>query len=245
MFVSSYSWKDLPESVIKKVEKNGRKNVWEYRDIVRSSYTNTLSWIERFLFENPSVVYIYRLHPSENIDERLMALRDKYPNFHIVSDLPISEWIAHCEILDLWISTSIAEIFIYEKPVRIIRPIELPYNVEVEGFQRFEHTNSSEAFLSVDLVSPRYNKTHAEEYLNMYYSFGINSKNETKLAVQSILDKEVNMICLSKRNKFFVVAREIFKDLVKILLVKTGLIKLTSFNRIKKSFFVMCQKNEL
>ncbi|WP_086774357.1 hypothetical protein [Vibrio coralliirubri] len=245
MFVSSYSWKDLPESVIKKVEKNGRKNVWEYRDIVRSSYNYTLSWIERFLIENNDVVYIYRLHPSENIDEKLLALKTKHSNFHIVSELKISEWIPHCDILDLWISTSVAEIFIHDKPVRIIRPIELPYNVEVEGFQRFEHTNSVNSFLNVDFSCLNYNKIHAKEYLDMYYTFGIDSKEETILAVEKILGEKGNEIYISKLNRFLVATLEVVKDFTKISLVKTGLIKLTPFNRIKKSFFLMCNVDDL
>ena len=244
MFVSSYSWKDLPDSVIHKVERNGRKNVWEYKSIVKQSYQKTLSWIEDFLVKNPEVLYAYRLHPSENVDEQLLRLVNTYENFHIINELTISEWINHFDILDLWISTSIAEIFVYEKPVRIIRPITLPSNVEVEGFQNFDKTCSIEDFTTVDFESTPYNFNNSKEYLKIYYSYGIDSGKTTSLAVTDILGKSANKINISKVSMFAFATKELLKDVVKILLVKTNLIKYTSFDRLKKSFFVISKIDE-
>lgn len=242
MFASSYSWKDLPDSVIKKVEKNGRKNVWEYKDIVRNSYNETLEWIVSFLDVNKEILYLYRLHPSENKDNKLKEIEDKYPNFIVISDLSISEWIPHCEVVDVWISTSIAEIFAYTKPVRIIRPITLPSNVEVEGFEQFDKLESKDDFINVDIKEGSYNLKNANEYLYYFYSYGVDSKRKLAESIEAILSNEPDEIEITKLNKVNIISMELIKDIVKILLIKTNLIRFTPYARLKKSFFIILGK---
>ena len=182
---------------------------------------------------------MYRLHPSENKDNKLKEIEDKYSNFTVISDLPISEWIPHCEIVDVWISTSIAEIFAYTKPVRIIRPIVLPSNVEVEGFERFDKIETKDKFINVDIKKASYNLENAGEYLHYFYSYGVDSKKQLADSVKTILLNQPETIKITKIDKIKLISIELFKDIVKIFLIKTNLIKLTPYVRLKKSFFII------
>lgn len=244
LFISSFSWKNLPDSLLKKVEKNGRKNVWQYKKIVRESYLKTLDWIEAYLSVYSDEVFIYRLHPSENIDEELMHLKEKYINFHVVSELKVTDWIEYSDIIDLWISTSISEVLLYNKPVRVIRPITLPDNVEIIGFNDFIKVCNVESFLNVDNVY-FHNLDTAKSYLKEYYSIDIDPVLATANFVRDILNGENSEISLSFSQKLSYCLRESIKDCIKIFLVKSGFINLTSFKRLKYSYFTSSKVDEL
>ncbi|WP_226684801.1 glycosyltransferase family protein [Shewanella indica] len=243
LFISSYSWKNMDDKMVAKVENNGRKNVWEYRDLVLSSYKLTLNWIEEFLKVNPDKVYIYRLHPSEEKDELLVSMLNRYDNFKVISELPVSEWIYNADLIDLWISTSLAEVLIMEKPIRVIRPLELPENVEIIGFENLDKVIELSDFINIDLEKG-YNKNTGFDYMDRYYSNNLNSALETKKAIQKILNMPAYKIDMTKSSRVYYSGLEAVKDCVKIILYKSGLIRFTRLNRSVKSFFTV-RKNEI
>lgn len=238
LFISSYSWKSMNDEMLAKVEKNGRKNVWEYQKLVNDSYHQTLQWIEEFLKQNQNIVYIYRLHPSEEKDELLTSLELKYSYFKVVFDLPVSEWIASADVVDLWISTSLAEVLIMNKPVRVIRPIKLPENVEIIGFENLDKITNFSDFANVD-TSNQYNSNTGGDYMDRYYACHLNSADETRDAIDKIFKLPLYDIDMGLLERIYYSVRESIKDIAKILLFKTGLIRHTRLSRSMKSYFTV------
>lgn len=229
LFISSYSWKNLSKHNLKQIEKRGRKNVNEYKKIVEESYEKTLNWIEKRLDKDKNIEYIYRLHPSEMKDEKLKKLEEKYKNFYVIKELELKEWIKNSDEIELWISTGIAEVIILEKPFRIIRPIELKKNIEIDGFDIFDKITTEEEYLNN--FNGKSNLEKGQNYIKNKYRLNLNPINETVKAIEKILEQEEEKIKINSIKKFKTIVIELIKDFIKIFCVKYNL-KL--FNKIGK-----------
>lgn len=240
LFISSYSWKNLSNKNLKEVEKRGRKNVKNYRETVIKSYNMTLSWIEEKLILDQESEFIYRLHPSEIKDEKLIRLEKKYKNFYVIKELELKEWIANSDEIELWISTGIAEVIVLDKPFRIIRPIQLEKNVEIQGFEIFDKIKTLEEYLY--LKNGEENLFKGKKYLQNIYTTSKNSEEETINFINKILNETVEEIEIKNIKKIKIILRELIKDSLKFIGVKLNLKFIKKINKISKEYGLFYEK---
>ncbi len=146
LFISSFSYVDLPE----RLEKESLfSEVDAFIDVSCNSFAKMLEWFDRFLSENPSQALVYRPHPSEAQNDRLMALAKKYPEqLFVIGDLSVKQWIAVSDRIYTWFSTASAEAYAFGKPIAVLRPIPIPLSLETSLLQNVEKVDSYEAFVA-------------------------------------------------------------------------------------------------
>jgi len=145
LFVSSFTWIGLPKSE-EAIGDEEQKN--KERQLHIDSQAEILDWFIRYLKENEDVQIIYRPHPAEAKNEKLRELSNVIDNFYVIPDEGIRNWIINCDILCNWQSTSMIEMFVSEKPVYLLRPVKIPFDLEMPIFdeKRIEPIESYEGF---------------------------------------------------------------------------------------------------
>lgn len=82
-----------------------------------------LKWFDQFLNKSANAVIIYRPHPGESIGEELISLSKRYPdNFILSGQEPLQQWILICDLIDIWITTAVADIHYANKPCLLLCP---------------------------------------------------------------------------------------------------------------------------
>lgn len=100
----------------------------------KESQKLTLDWIEKYLKSN-DCEFIYRPHPTERTNLRLNEMEAQYENFHIISEHSVKQWAKVCERVNLWMSTSNAEILSLGVNYYVVRPVAIPDGLEMESLQ--------------------------------------------------------------------------------------------------------------
>ncbi|MEM1484905.1 surface carbohydrate biosynthesis protein [Oscillospiraceae bacterium PP1C4] len=94
-----------------------------------------LEWIDRYLKENNDVEFIYRPHPSEAIDDLLLKYESDISSFHIIPTESLQQWIQVSDVIDVWYTTGIAEVYYSGKVCNIVRPISIPQQYEIDFYK--------------------------------------------------------------------------------------------------------------
>ncbi len=152
LLISSFAYANYGAKAIATLEKRFNHSLAEQVDVHKRSQALTLDWVEKLL-ETSDCEFIYRPHPSENVDLRLKAMVEKYPHFHVISDYSVKQWATVCDKVNLWISTSNAELLAMNVDYAIVRPIEVPYKYEVESMRNEEFITDCDSFI-------RYNQSY-------------------------------------------------------------------------------------
>lgn len=163
LFVSSFSIVDMPDSELAGASSS-------FHDYMRASYESQdalLGWFRRFLQEHPDVQLIYRFHPAEKNNPRIVELSRQYPNFFTIAELPIRHWITACDKLLNWSSTSLIEMYCSGKETYILRPTELPFNEDMVIFQDARTLTTYEEFSRICSEYPGF-PVPAEKLLSWY-----------------------------------------------------------------------------
>lgn len=139
----------------------------------KQSQQLTLEWIENLLRVS-DCEFIYRPHPSEKMNEILNSMAQKYPNFHIISERSVKQWAKVCDKVNLWISTSNAELLSMGVDFSLIRPVEIPLDREVESMYNETFITDCDSFV-------RFNTTYIKpdpdtiteklKRINHFYSY--------------------------------------------------------------------------
>ena len=153
-------------------EKPGNPHWPEAIKIGTESFYKIMEWIERFVQEVPEIEFIYRPHPGEfKIIDKLIDLKEKYSNFHIINEQAIRNWLYHCEFSGSWMSTSCVEASMFGRYMQVLRPLKVSDNVELDllkGFDDFiEDYESFKKRFTEDSVIPA---KLSELISNYYYS---------------------------------------------------------------------------
>jgi len=146
LMVSSFAYVNYGDAAIKELEAQFGLSLQEQVNLHKTSQSLTLDWIE-LLLERIDCEFIYRPHPSEKLHGRLIAIKDNYKNFHIISNYSVKQWAKICDRLNIWISTSNAEILSMNVDYAIIRPVPIPEKLEVESMREESFITDCEAFL--------------------------------------------------------------------------------------------------
>ena len=202
LFISSFSYVDLPKRFAKDDNLKLANDPDIFIEISRASQSAILDWLEKILIKNEEIVFIYRPHPAEATNKKLINLSNKYPNFLIINDLSVKQWIKTVDLIYTWYSTSLVEVYCCNKPCFILRPIEIPYNLElticseakfISNFNEFEKTlyqkktefplqeSALLSYCNIDTTKPSYIKicdVMEEVYKNDCYVFPTLKKNK-------------------------------------------------------------------
>ncbi len=155
LLISSFAFANYGEAGIKALEKEFNLSLAEYIEVHQKSQKMTLDWVERLL-QTSDCEFIYRPHPAEKVDQRLKEMADKYPHFHVISEYSVKQWARVCNKVNLWASTSNAELLAMHVDFAIVRPTEIPAGYEVESMRNEPFITDCEEFI-------RYNTSYTEE----------------------------------------------------------------------------------
>lgn len=132
LFISSFSLCGLPQSEEPKGESS---EIAEIKACSYESQQEIVEWFVRLAKAHPELQIVYRPHPAETSNPKLLALAKEYPNFHVISRESIRNWIMACDVLCNWQSTSMIELFASGKQVHLLRPVAIPFLYEMPIFQ--------------------------------------------------------------------------------------------------------------
>lgn len=164
LFISSFSYVNLPENLYNQSSINNKR---EFTEISMKSQDIIIKWIEKLLCKYPTQLLIYRPHPAEANNIKLQSIENKYENFSIISKYSVKQWIRIVDKVYTWCSTSIVEVYASGKNCSILRPIKIPYKLDVEiykgakfitNYEEFEAslTNKEKFPLNTDLLFKYY-----------------------------------------------------------------------------------------
>lgn len=173
LLVSSFAYANYGESGIRRMEKELNLSMTDLVEIHKQSQKLTLDWVEELL-KTSDCEFIYRPHPSEKVDQRLNAMAKQYPHFHVISDRSVKQWARVCDKVNLWISTSNAELLSMGVDFAILRPAPIPDDYEVESMRNETTITDCEAFIRFNTSDAGENTPLVAERLarlEHFYSF--------------------------------------------------------------------------
>lgn len=119
-----------------------------YKDCMLPSKKIILDWMSRICEEREDVVFIYRPHPGED-SEQADEMTKKYPNFKVIRDQSIKQWILISDKIYTGNSSTFVEAFFAKKMCYLLFPIPVPSDYEltflkdadkISDFDDFEKT---------------------------------------------------------------------------------------------------------
>lgn len=145
LFVGNYSAAFLTDDQVATLENRNLLNIRENRELSKRAYDETLVWVEETLNDCKlgDCEFIYRPHPSEPISEKLTEMAAKHPNLHVVKSRAIRDWFLNCELDFNWCSTSSVEAAYAGLPVFVLRPFDIPDDLQFALLETIEKINSS------------------------------------------------------------------------------------------------------
>ena len=136
----------------------------------RQSQTDLFEWFRKVVPQHPDIQFIYRGHHSEASRPELKELADTIPNFFCISKEAIKHWIIACDKIYNWESTSAIEVFVAEKQNFVLRPVELPWEVDLPLFKGAQIIDNCEDFdKSMSLPLDAENQPFDSAVMHDYY----------------------------------------------------------------------------
>lgn len=132
LFISSFTWCGLPKSEEPKVD---AQEIVETKAIHYESQEKIVDWFVKLAKAHPELQIVYRPHPAEASNPLLLTHADVHSNFHVIPKESIRNWIMACDVLYNWCSTSMIEMYASGKPTHLLRPVAIPYALEMPIFQ--------------------------------------------------------------------------------------------------------------
>jgi surface carbohydrate biosynthesis protein len=188
LFISSFTYTNMTKETYEEELKCYGERLNEFKELSIKSKAEILKWIEDALKLYPNKLFIYRPHPSEKEDQRLNYLLSNYPNFRVINDLSVKQWIKTSEKIFTWYSTAAAEVYFSNKNFQILRPFEIPFDWEVTIYN-----NSKKLTCYEDYIFSIENNTNAFpldlRILNSYYN--INKELTSTIRICDILEQMI------------------------------------------------------
>ncbi len=149
LFISSFAYVNLPESVIAQSDIQDKS---KFIQCSRDSFNGILQWFDVFLTQRKDQAVVYRPHPAEMNNPVLNTMCEKYPGrFFVISQHSVKQWVSISDRVYTWYSSAAAEAYMFGVPFGILRPVEIPYSMEMELFRNAQFITDYEGFLaSVD-----------------------------------------------------------------------------------------------
>lgn len=145
LFISSFSYVNLPEDILTQSQISDKS---EFIQISIESFEGILEWFQKMLDDYPNQAVIYRPHPAEASNQKLMHMEKMYgERFKVISERSVKQWIVTVDRVYTWYSTSAAEAYMCEVPCAILRPVELPEMLELQLYENATFIQNYDAFI--------------------------------------------------------------------------------------------------
>lgn len=184
LFISSFTYITMTEEEYSGELKVLGPSLNDFLELSTISKDGILSWIEEAAVQYPNKIFIYRPHPSENNDPKIVELEKKHSNFRLIGELSIKQWIKSSDKLLSWYSTSAAEIYFAKKYFHVLRPVPLPFELDVSIYKNAKILNNVSDFIS-ELDSNNRNFPLSSDVMMQY--FQINTDRPTYKIVCDLL----------------------------------------------------------
>lgn len=156
LYISSFTLASMTEEEVSDLEKRVSSNIKDFQDAMILSKQETLKWIEKLLSQEKNINFVYRPHPNERNDFLIEQMKQNYPNFRVISDYSVKQWILVADKIFTWISTSIVEAYFANKFCGILRPVLLDKDLDMVIYKDAKIINSYEKMLEVIVNKPQY-----------------------------------------------------------------------------------------
>lgn len=150
LFVSSFSYTTLGNDELRRYEQNVSNETYEFLDAQIKSKEIILDWFEHKLQKMDGDIIIYRPHPAERNDDRLMNMEKKYCNFRVIRDESFRQWLVVVDEVYNWRSTCIADAYFCDKKSYILRPVKLKESRELPLMKEMKFIEDEEGFNSLN-----------------------------------------------------------------------------------------------
>jgi hypothetical protein len=170
LFISSFTNATDKSSTFKYYEKFfSGKYIVDYNriELEQASYAAALKWFDDFMTIHQDVNFVYRPHPSEFLTGELKKLEEKYPNFVVISEESVKQWILASETIVTWMSTSIIEAYFAHKPCFIIRPVLFPLEKDMCIYKGATFISDEAEFLNI--TNTICENSLSEKYIHQCY----------------------------------------------------------------------------
>ena len=185
LFVSSFAYATYPEQSLAALAEKYGSNIYRTAQLHKDSQAKMLEWIEELL-KSSDLEFIYRPHPSERLADKLVELSNNYSNFHVISERSVKQWAKVSDVVNLWISTSNAEIASMGIDYNIVRPIPVEKEKEVESMYGETFVDNIEDFIIFNTISRSTSSERAKERLNKLEHFY--NYDENRAAYERVAD---------------------------------------------------------
>lgn len=140
---------------------------WRRNQMIECQKT-ILDWFEKAMAIYPDQVIIYRPHPSEIVDKRVLIMQKKYTNFFCISDYSLKQWVRYANTLMVYFSTSITDALYKGINSYILRPLNIPEDEDVQFMVGEDFIRDERTFLSV-MGNVQYRAPVNEGMMREYY----------------------------------------------------------------------------
>ena len=121
-YVSSFSCAFMDDKEVEELNEMTNLDFKGFKEVGARSMDVTLAWFDRLLSEQDGIELVYRPHPNEWNSPPLGEMQQKHPNFHVIRDYSVKQWVKESDVILTWMSTSIAEIYFAKKSCLVLRP---------------------------------------------------------------------------------------------------------------------------
>lgn len=169
LFISSFSNVNLSEDRIEHLKMiMGEKQAEEFISISANSQKKILEWFENLLKKGYTI--IYRPHPAEVNSDLVNECQAQYPNFKVITEYSVKQWILVSDFVLSWISTSYTEAYVANIPCGILRPIELPEYREMTVLKDIEKMKS---YMELEKFITEENSVEKNDLVEEYYQIDV------------------------------------------------------------------------
>lgn len=238
LFISSLAGADMGLRVMKNASLDSKGEMYiEYGRLCSETRKELLAWFEQILSTHKDDVIIYRPHPEEIGDEVFKQLEEKQKRFLVIRDRSVKQWILVCDRIYSWMSTSIAEIYAAQKNCQILRPVQIPKDMEISYYQDI-HTIDSYASFEKAFSEKEYAAVVNKEKLEQRYYIPENAFSYELIcdAIEEILREDKYLMDPPVANPLSrFVNLERMKNTVKRIVASSDLLRAYSKSKVLKN----------
>lgn len=191
-FISSFSLVGMSKEEIDAfVNDVGINECYQYYDVSIKSQCEILKWFSGLLEKEKEIIIIYRPHPGEKINDKIVDMMERYSNFKVIMGESVQQWIHISDKLYTWVSTSIADAMFSKIPCFVLRPYQIPEKFEIELYHNAEFIDSEKCFIKSAISSERCYPISLEELKKYYYYDELKYTYEEQINIcQKILESD-------------------------------------------------------
>ncbi|MEF9866290.1 MAG: hypothetical protein RR814_07580, partial [Oscillospiraceae bacterium] len=93
LYISSFGYASMTDAEVRELSDMAGVDFSGFAETNRASMEKTLEYFDKYLEAHPNTELVYRRHPSEWNSPALLALAEKRPNFHVIFELSVKQWI--------------------------------------------------------------------------------------------------------------------------------------------------------